>query len=73
MKTTLIQLQSYLAEKAKEVVDAGYGGVFLDNFGLELLFRRKDKYSGPSVACYIPIAACAVGRRRPEHGCRMVF
>lgn len=40
------QLQRYLAEKAREIVAAGYDGVFLDNFGLELLFRRKDKYSG---------------------------
>jgi len=40
------ELQRYLAEKAKEIVDAGYDGVFLDNFGLELLFLRKDKYSG---------------------------
>ncbi|MBM4047948.1 MAG: hypothetical protein FJ279_22840, partial [Planctomycetes bacterium] len=39
-------LQRYLAEKAKEIVVAGYDGVFLDNHTLELLFRRKDKYSG---------------------------
>lgn len=40
------QLQRYLAGKAKEIVAAGYDGVFLDNFALELGFRRKDKYSG---------------------------
>ncbi len=39
-------VQNYIARKAKEIVAAGYDGVFLDNFQLELLFRRKDKYSG---------------------------
>jgi len=39
-------LQRYLAEKGKEIITAGYDGVFLDNFSLELLFRREDKYSG---------------------------
>ena len=40
------ELQRYMGEAAKEIVDNGYDGVFLDNFGLELLFRRTDKYTG---------------------------